>query len=574
MRIISTLIGLALSANMMAQTTNPIRVNQVGYYPSAPKSASVAKSGWSSKYVLTDASTGRRVWTGKAVRKATSPWSGKQWAVVDFSSVTQPGEYLLSNGKGSEQKVVVKEHALADLSRGAMKAFYWNRCSQELVPEHAGKFARAAGHPDTRVLVHPSAATASRPAGTVISSPGGWYDAGDFNKYIVNASFSVGLMLCAYEAQPDAFNSLELNIPESKNNTPDFLDEIMHELRWMQTMQDPGDGGVYSKLTTAQWEWLVMPSQCTDTRYVVSKGTTAALDFAAAMAQAARIYGKLPQWQTWAAVALVQAEKAYEWALEHPDVVYDQDDLNRNFDPDIITGYYERPGIDDEWLWASTELWLTTGKEQYRQQAERYKTMFRVPTWPDVAGLAMFSLANANQLEDYRKLLINFADDVASRTVTSCFQSPYGNVLADFDWGGLSNWGAGMGITLLYAYKLTDRKDYLTGALQVADYLLGRNATGYCYVTGFGTHSPEHPHLGVAASDGIDETLPGFLVGGPNPGQEDAANCKTYPSKWPDESYTDDVESYAANEVCINWNASLVALIAWLDHCMANQKGK
>ena len=31
-------------------------------------------------------------------------------------------------------------------------------------------------------------------------------------------------------------------------------------------------------------------------------------------------------------------------------------------------------------------------------------------------------------------------------------------------------------------------------AARQLDYLLGENATGYCFVSGAGTKSPEHPH--------------------------------------------------------------------------------
>ena len=108
---------------------------------------------------------------------------------------------------------------------------------------------------------------------------------------------------------------------------------------------------------------------------------------------------------------------------------------------------------------------------------------------------------------------------------------------------------------------------YRRYALQNADYLLGRNATGYCYVTGFGDKSPMHPHHRPSEADGIKAPYPGMLVGGPNPGQQDKNNLGTavYPSNVADESYVDAMESYASNEIAINWNASLVAFLCWLD---------
>jgi endoglucanase len=82
---------------------------------------------------------------------------------------------------------------------------------------------------------------------------------------------------------------------------------------------------------------------------------------------------------------------------------------------------------------------------------------------------------------------------------------------------------------------------------------LGRNATGYSFVTGFGDKTPMFPHHRQSEADGIADPIPGLISGGPNPGQQDG--CKTYPSKIPDESYTDAMCSYASNEIAINWNA-------------------
>ncbi len=72
-------------------------------------------------------------------------------------------------------------------------------------------------------------------------SPGGWYDAGDYNKYIVNAGYTVSMLLSLYENFPDAARD-DMNIPESGNNISDLLDEIKWELDWAETMQDK-DGG-------------------------------------------------------------------------------------------------------------------------------------------------------------------------------------------------------------------------------------------------------------------------------------------------------------------------------------------
>lgn len=562
-----------------AQNPNLIRINQVGYYPNAPKVAVVEQRGFAKKYTLRDAKTNKTVWQGKAVEQTVSPWSGKRRSTIDFSTVTTAGEYILSNGK-QQQKIVIRDGALHDLAVGSMKAFYLQRCSEPILEEYAGKYARPAGHMDNEVLVHPSAEHIvdaafledySRPTGTKISSPGGWYDAGDFNKYIVNSSFSIGLMLCAYEANPEYFKNLGLNIPESKNSLPDYLDEIAVNLRWMLTMQD-FDGGVYHKLTTPSFEGFVMPKDCHQTRYVVMKSTAATLDFAATMAKASRIYRKFKGQERFADEMLSKAVMAYSWAKANPEVLYKQDEMNAKHDPDISTGTYGDFKVIDEFKWATTELALAGIQDLIPQFAnEVYKQDFYLPTWGDVENLARYA-----RLGDCSKAniadaapLIRYADQCIESAEHSSFASAFGNAASDFCWGCNAECAAGKGIALLYAYRLTNDKKYLNAAIGVADYMLGRNATGYCYVTGFGNYSPKHPHQRLSAADGIDEPLPGFLVGGPNPGQQDRDYCKSYTSSYPDESYADDDTSYASNEIAINWNASLAAFICWLEAEMA-----
>ena len=557
----------ACTPDAPAPEGQPIAVNQVGYYPQCEKVAVIESDGITDSYKLTDQS-GKTVWEGKAVRQSTSPWSGKLRDIVDFSTVTTPGTYTLHAGP-YQQQVIIAEHAVAEVAKAGMKAFYLQRTGMPIEEQYAGVYARPAAHPDTEVLVHASAATKARPEGTVISSPYGWYDAGDFNKYIVNSGFTIGMMLDAYAQAPDYFNAMQLNIPESQNQTPDFLDEIMYNLKWMITMQDL-DGGVYHKLTNPSFEAFIMPAEAKKPRYVVQKGTCATLDFAATLAQSARIYKDYAEYADFAPAAIDAAEKAYRWAVLNPDVMYEQDKINDLFDPDITTGTYGDGSALDEFFWAATELYLTTGKDAYLRDARKYMPQsFILPVWGDLGGLATFewfNAGNAEMTELLKPALLAYCDQQLASAAASAFNAPFGNVPEDFHWASIPEGCAGMGICMMYAYKLTGDQKYLQGALQNVDYMLGRNAVGYCFVTGFGTKPVMHPHQRISSCDGIEDPLPGFISGGPNPGQQDIATVNAeYPSNHPDESYLDNENSYASNEIAINWNAYLVALAGWVD---------
>ena len=543
-----------------------IRLNQVGMYPNQEKIAVI--EGTAKSVTIKDAATGRKANVkARVLRTTTSAWSGKRRTVVDFSSLTKPGTYTITSGKESAM-FTVKDNALRDVTAATLKAFYLIRSGVPIEAKYAGAYARPCGHPDTQVLIHPSAASLGRPAGSIISSPYGWYDAGDYNKYIVNSAFSVGVILCSYEQNRDYYQTLNVNIPESQNQTADVLDELMFNLKWMLTMQDPYDGGVYHKLTTPNFEGFVMPTDCKQQRYVVQKSTAATLDFAAVMAQAARIYKKNKDYPTFAEEATRAALAAYGWAERNPRVLYQQ---RRLTDPAVSTGEYGDFSLTDEWYWAATELYLLTGDQQFADLAAKNQPKrFSAPTWGNVAALGTYDWLTAKNVENaqlpiLRSSLMNHCDSLVATIAKSSFQTPNGNSPRDFGWGCLAEAFGTNGLTLCYAYQLTGDKKYLTAALENAEYILGRNATGYCYITGFGTKSPMHPHHRISEADGIEAPFPGLVAGGPNPGQQDIAEVKVYPSKQPDESYTDVMQSYASNEIAINWNASILALLGWIE---------
>ena len=559
--------ALALVACASAKSDVAIRLNQVGYFPNEEKVVVIEGINPAGKIQVKNLQ-GKTVLKPRNIRQAQSPWGDKTRYVVDISDLKKEGDYEVCVA-GAKAPLRIARHALHDISVASLKLFYLIRSGVPIESQYAGPYARPLGHADTQVLVHPSAASESRPEGTVISSPLGWYDAGDYNKYVVNSAFSIGLMLGVYEENKAYFDRLQTNIPESKNQTADSLDEMMFNMLWLLTMQDPDDGGVYHKLTTPNFEGFVMPKDCHQPRYVVAKSVTATLDFAAVMAQMARLMKGNADYPDFSAKAAEAAERAYLWALVHPDAFYRQADMNKQFQPAVNTGEYGDGNATDERFWAATELYKLTGKTVYKQDALRLMPSdFLVPSWGNVSGLGMLSWLSAGdavQADKVRQALQVCCDAYVKDTDQSCFQAPYGNHAHDFGWGHLSERCCGMGIALLFADQYVTKGKYRRYAIENIDCLLGRNALGYCYVTGFGQKSPMHPHHRPSAADGIDAPFPGMLVGGPNPGQQDKGSNLVYPSSLPDESYVDHADSYASNEIAINWNAALVGLLCWVD---------
>jgi endoglucanase len=547
-----------------AWATPEIKLNQLGFLPGAEKFAVVA-DGAAREFAVVKAGSDTVVQRGTLGAASVAPDSGETVRLARFSALTAPGRYQLRvAGLPDSLPFEVGASAYQALNGAAIKAYYFNRASIALEEKYAGIYARPAGHPDTQVLIHASAASPSRPEATVIASPKGWYDAGDYNKYIVNSGISTYTLLAAYEDFPAFFRAQHLNLPESGNGLPDILNEARWNLDWMLTMQDPADGGVYHKLTNQSFDGMVMPAQATQPRYVVQKSTAAALDFAAVMATASRVYA--PHDKALAARMLASAQAAWRWAQAHPRAYYRQP-------KDISTGDYGDQDVSDEFAWAAAELFITSGDASYYQAMMQSMSAATpaasVPTWSDVRTLAWLSLARHRKelgaVAD-RALIAARVDQLAQRLADAWRQSSYGITLqtGDYVWGSNAV-VLNQAMVLLHAYRLNGQRAYLDAAQSGLDYVLGRNAVDLSFVTGYGARSAMHPHHRPSEADGIVAPLPGFIVGGPQPGQQDKQGCsQPYPSALPAKSYLDLACSYASNEIAINWNAPLVYVSAAL----------
>jgi endoglucanase len=574
MKYLLTLFAFVLSfqSTNAQRLTDAIKLNQIGFYPESPKVAIVPDSVSESFYIVSPDFSDTLL-TGELSDISDAPNSNEQVRTVDFSEVNQPGHYVLwIPGLGHSYPFSISDDVYEDAAKAALKGFYFQRASTAIPYEYGGKWARPAGHSDTEVIIHPSAASNQRPAGTTISVPKGWYDAGDYNKYAVNSGISTATLLSLYEDFPEFMNLFQTNIPESDNGLPDILDEALWNLRWYMKMQDPADGGVYHKLTSPNFSGQVMPVEDTDERYVVQKSVTGTLNFAAVMAQAARVFrGYQNEAPAFADSAVIASLNAWLWARQNQEAFYNQDELNEEFDPDITTGAYGDDDASDEFIWAATELFATTKNSLFYNAIDLFPSdQATVPSWPNVRSLAYYTMARLSDdlsesapddVSKAKQMIVSMADSL----VNSGTETGYGTVMdrsADnYIWGS-SSVAANQGIALIQAYRITENRDYLNYALSNLDYLFGRNATGYSFLTGHGSKTPMNIHHRPSGAHIIPEPVPGLLAGGPNAGQQDG--CE-YPSDLPALSYVDDYCSYASNEIAINWNAPVVYLLTAME---------
>jgi endoglucanase len=578
MSIQRLLVGLSFAAMTtaaaFAQSSERIRLNQVGYAFGHPKLAISLDT--TSTASLIDSASGAQVLS--IVPGAVTKWNFNgvivdTCRILDFTSFDVPGTYLLKVGSQISRPVHIGVNPFDSLSRASLKAYWFQRCSYAPSSPYAGRWARTLGHPDTAVVIHPSAATTARPAGSTIRSPGGWYDAGDYGKYVVNAGISTWTLLHLYQCATSHFDTLQLDEPPHPEKS-DLVDEILWELRWMLSMQDPNDGGVYHKLTTLQFSPFEMPSADQATRYVFQKSTQATLDMAAVAAYAARLFQGRSDLPGFSDTCLAAALAAWNWARANPAMYYDQTAIDSAW-PSLAenTGAYGDGNASDEFQWAASELFLTTQADSFAVAESlptaAFKASWGTPDWGDVSTLGWLSLqANPTLLTGSMSGLSGRLDSALLAKATLLRNSRTSNgfdiIATAYDWGSNSAVG-NSGLILWKAWVTSQDTSYLDASLDALDYLLGRNATGYCFVTGFGSKSPMHPHHRISASDTVVDPEPGFLVGGPN-STAAASDGQPYPSTIAPMVYVDLQGAYASNEVAINWSAPLAFLAGvWSD---------
>ena len=559
----AALIAAGCANNQGSTTQAPaerIKADQIGYNANSVKIAIVPDCA-SDDFQIVDIQD-NVVYKGKTSAAANWWASGTSVKKADFSDFNQPGVYTIRcDGAEKSYPFAIGEHIYTDLAIAAIKSYYFARSGVEITKEHGGKYARPAAHPDTEVKVHASAAGPKRKEGDIISSPGGWYDAGDYNKYIVNSSITVWEMLNAVELHPEYAKALKLNIPESGNNVPDIVDELLFNLRWMITMQDPADGGVYHKLTALGFNGMIMPQDDHDERYVIQKSTAAALDLAATCAKAYRVLktyeADLPGLRD---SLMKTAEKAWGWAQKNPTALFEHNPQG------VMTGQYNDSFIRDEFTWAAIEMTLATGdSKKYMKDIKQDDFDFATPAWDSSSVLGVMSALNKPEYKDkFDAELYDFMKGgmvkLADQYLNDYQRSPYATPLAAFPWGSNSV-AANQGIVLAAAYRATGNTKYLEAAQADLHYILGRNPLDYCYVTGFGFKTVKDVHDRRSVADGIENPVAGYLCGGPNATAKGDIPDSLYLYNTPAMRYCDDNRSYTSNEIAINWNAALIGLV-------------
>ncbi len=591
MKMLAPIALLAVAAQSPAPA---IHLSQLGFLPGEPKRAIVATSGDAPlDWRVVDAA-GKVVASGRTQPGGADEASGDRVQIVDFSTLAAPGEYRLAIAGAESRPFAIRPGLYGPLAKGALNFFYQQRAGVPIEARYAGgdRWARPAGHPREVATCFKG----KDPRGTdwpgcayTVDVTGGWYDAGDHGKYVVNGGIAVWTLLNLHEVT-GAFPDKSAALPEAGNGASDLLDEARYELEFLLKMQVPegtrtplpvghqrgggamtlttvdAGGMAYHKIADANWTPLpTRPADDREARLLYPPSTAATLNLAAVAAQGARIWAKIDP--AFAAKYLEAAKRAFAAAERNPEV----------YAATAFTGSggYGDGDVSDEFFWAAAELFATIGDPAYRIALTRSPhwndAPEREPSWGGTATLGTITLATLSGIDPAignheRARITALADRFLAERDKAGYRLPFGG--ARYPWG--SN-GAilNRGMVLGAAHKITGDPKYRAAMIDAADYVLGRNPIDQSYVAGFGWRPLANPHHRFWAPS-LDPSLPGpppgTLSGGSNNTAFADPVARQSEGKCPAQRcYADDVRAFAWNEVAVNWNAPLVWVAAYLD---------
>ena len=530
---------------------NHVAINQVGYQPDDLKMVYVYTN-QDETFDIIDVATDKSVYQGKFGDQLRFRGGGSFVTGGDFSDFKEPGTYVIRTATyGDSYQFTIKDHVYDDALKASILMLYTQRCGCEV----------GSGLSDAyKDFAHPACHTQiAKIYGTndTIDVSGGWHDAGYYGRYVVPGAKAVADLIMTYEDTNCLMD--DVGIPESGNGVPDLLDEARYELEWMFKMQAE-NGGVYHKVTCANFPATVPPQEETEELLVLPISTTATGDFAAVMARAALVYKQFDE--EFANKCLEAAKKAYAYM----DANAASDTAGFLNPEDVFTGEYPDAVNTDEFFWAAMELYLATGEASYLDKAKAlyYDSMELGLGWIEMGlyGIHDYLLADSALKTD-----AEFADKLKKRVMD---KASVDHLVANREgymsaMGMNYPWGSNLSVCnngILYnlAAMISGEKKYEELAKYQVDYILGMNICGYSFLTGFGEHASEHPHH--RPSQYAEHAVPGMVVGGPNGTPADPYALSLLTGESPAKCYCDNDTAYSINEVAIYWNSPFIYILA------------
>lgn len=557
-----------------------IHLNQVGYLTDSIKRVIVTDGG--DFFWLKDAN-GNIVYTGNVEPGAYEARAGDTVNYCDFTDFTTTGTYTLyvnsivDDGYHNSYTFAIGDDVYDDVTELLVKCFYYNRCGDQIVDASYGRpacHAGSSGESNKVVVLEWNGDFTYDSSGRKIGSTrtttqyfyrselaGGWHDAGDYGRYTPWEATAAAKLLIAYTLNPDAFGD-DTGITKSGNGISDILDEVRYTLEWMFKMQR-SDGAVYHKLTGSEHADFVAPTSDTKPLYLFPPSIEASADFAGVMAMAYRVFKSIDP--TFANNCLNAAISAYNWASANTSIgSYPAKDGS-------YTGIGNSSNIAIELSFAAEALYMSTGEEDYHDYF-----------CDNIANIDMGSTtANLNLRKDSAYLCavydycLNTEGRYVDQSVLSALAQGYAAYTAKrvdnfngtpYEFGYLIYTYVNSGLVGSCATQIL--ADMLNGTdtryliEEDMNFVMGKNAVGYCGVLGIGSKQIENPHL--------RNYTPGWVTGGPCDynalaSRFDLTNETRITAETPImKCYVDDKTYFLMNEPTISANANTVITFAYL----------
>ncbi len=550
-------LGIILPHLLFAQTTSQfIVVDQFGYLPNSTKVAIIRdpQTGFDASqsfapgntYALVDAASKEEVFSADITRwngGRTNASSGDKAWWFDFSEVTDIGEYYVLDKSQNVRSFTfeISHSVYNDVLKHAMRTFFYQRVGHEKAAQYAGaEWADGASHmgngqdPNARLYNETSNPQSER------DLTGGWYDAGDYNKYTSwTANYVVGLM-GAYLDKPEAWGD-DYNIPESGNGIPDILDEAKWGVDHLLRLQED-DGGV---LCIVDEDHASPPTAATARSLYGPSTTSASLNTAGALAISSKVYRSLGM-EEYADLLQEKAIAAWDWAVANPEVLF-YNNSSEHGTQGIGAGQQEES--EYQRLMSKVEaacfLFDISGDSQYRDffdanyaesqmidwnyvypyQAENQEMLLHYTTISDATPVVVNDILNI-----YKSSMANSGDNFPAYYGD---QDPYRSHMSSYTWGSnntKSKQGSMFYNLITFDVDASKEEDAHEAALNYIHYLHGANPLNMVYLSNMYEYGGEncvnefyHTWFtdGSAKWDRVGESTygpaPGFLVGGPNP---------------------------------------------------------
>ncbi|HTV16334.1 MAG TPA: glycoside hydrolase family 9 protein [Acidobacteriaceae bacterium] len=551
----------ARNSSPSPSTTPFIVVDQFGYLTNARKIAVLRDpvAGFDSQSHFTpgkvcqvvDTETGKVVYEKAPVAwhaGAVDPSSGDRAWQFDFSRVVAPGRYVIRDKKTGYESAPfsIAPNLYKPILVQAVRMLYYQRAGFPKDARYAGAgWADKASHMGPGQDAEARLYNAKDDPSTARDLHGGWFDAGDFNRYTRwSGDYVVGL-LHAYNENPAAFTD-DFNIPESGNGIPDLLDEVKWEIDWLKRMQSD-DGSLQSVLGSASGS---PPSAATGPSFYGPATTSATYAGAAAFAYAAKTYGQFPVFQAFAADLKIRAIRAWQWAQAHPHVLFYNNDP-RDHSVGLAAGQQEVDDYGREMgaVAAAVYLFDLTGDAQYRDYIDAHYQDNRIFThhqtldfdYPQTAPLVYYASLPGATPSVSSAIRTAFARGFEEDGWNAADSDPYRAHISAYVWGSSAtkaNHGNIFADEALYGLGSHSPADAMSAAEGYLHYIDGVNPLGKVYLSNmkaFGaSNSVDHFYhtwyahgsaLWGSVRDSKFGPPPGYLVGGANPAYTWAKVC-------------------------------------------------